>query len=171
MKSFKTFLAEATTTVYHGDDYSTTKIDVSRMDTGNNQVGIGVYFGTLETAKTYGKNIISIDINPKNFKDGFKSIDEITNMKSIINLLTFIEKGDKGFKRIHEDFGTESVDELAYMLGASEARNFQIEVSEYSSTKIFVAAWNKTMKNIHGLFEKQTGFYSVINTNYKVKKL
>lgn len=158
-------------TIYHGDNYKTTKINIDRMNKGNNELGIGIYFSDINVAKSYGRNIISINIDTKKFEDAFSPINKITNKQSVIKMLNYISKSESNLKNILDDYGVSSFDELyiEYMQ-EEEARNFQIEIAQYSNTDIFVKAWNKFIK-IHGLYDKQKGWYCVINTNYKINKV
>jgi len=66
---FKEFINEASNmvTIYHGDNYGTKKLDPKLMNNGNNQEGIGIYFGTLDVAEDYGKNIVQVTVNKKDF--------------------------------------------------------------------------------------------------------
>ncbi len=166
--------------VYHGDDFNTTKIDPKFMFGGNNQEGVGIYFGALEVAKKYGRDIVSIDINPRDFKDARTDIDRIINEKQAVSIFKYILKKDSDFWYILTDYGMEisepeDVDdyhlrELWDSMKTTEARNFQIEIVQNSSVEPFVEAWNKFTK-VHGLYEKESGFYSVINTKYKLTKV
>ncbi len=171
MKTFKSFLTESKLlTIYHGDNHKTTKLDPALMNQGNNQVGIGIYFGSLEIAKTYGKDIISIDINPKDFEDGHDYASDILNKKSAVAMMDYIQKNSKRFQILFDDYGVDNNDELYDMLAEDELRNFQLGLVEYSDTKTVVKAWNKFIK-IDGLYEKSSGFYSVINPKYKVTQV
>ncbi|MCK5015585.1 MAG: hypothetical protein KAS32_00820 [Candidatus Peribacteraceae bacterium] len=166
-------------TVYHGDDYNTTKINPKMMGGGNSQVGVGIYFGTEKIANFYGKNIVSIDIDPKDFRDGMADIDTMLNTSTAVKIITYLHKKDPDFWYIFSDYvgvaSPEEVEnyhfeELWDMMKVTEARNFQIELMQASNAKVFVEAWNKYTK-IHGLYEKSTDFWSVINTKYKVTKV
>jgi hypothetical protein len=82
-------------------------------------------------------------------------------------MLEYIQKNNKRFQLLFDDFGAETASELWDMVAEDEMRNVQINLAEYSDTKTLVKAWNKFIK-IDGLYEKSSGFYSVINPKYKV---
>jgi hypothetical protein len=167
------------TTIYHGDNFATTKLSPKLMNNGNNQVGIGIYFGDLKIATAYGKNIISIDINPRDFKDGMSDIDSVINTKQAVKIIEHLHKNDPDFWYIFSDYvgvaDHDEVEDYHYdglwdAMRSTEARNWQIEMTQATNVDNFVTAWNKYTK-IHGLYESFTGFYSVINTRYKVTKV
>lgn len=94
--------------------------------------------------------------------------------------MMYINKKDKSFFSILQDYGMEvfsssevesnHFEQLFDMMKDQEARNWQIEIAQYSNGKVFIEAWNK-FTNVHGLYDKSSNFYSVINTKYKITKV
>ena len=72
--------------IYHGDNYNTNKLSPKLMNSGNNQEGIGIYFGDLETAQFYGNNIVNIEINENNFNKNGWSFNSFSLFKSLNGL-------------------------------------------------------------------------------------
>ncbi len=188
MKTYKSFISNAILTessnirIYHGDNYGTKKLDRKLMfHGGNNQVGIGIYFGTRETAEKYGKHIVSISINPKNFKDGHAPMGKIIKENKFVCLCRYLNKDDENFWMILTDYGIEVYDsseakqyhfqKLYQFMKDEEIRNVQIELAQYCADPMYlISNWNVCLSHIHGLYEKNTGFYSVIRDNYRVRQ-
>jgi len=183
---FKDFINESSVITYHGDDFDTKKIEAKLMmtDGSNNQEGIGVYFGSLETAETYGKDIVSAKINPKNFVDSRKDIGKYIKISQMVDMLTDMWKSDEetmyymitdwGLEISEpEDIEQEHMEYLANNMQSDEVRNFQITLAEQFGVVTFVDSWNTHCKNIHGTCQKQGGdevWYCIINTKIKLKK-
>lgn len=182
MKSFKRLLNEAKSfTVWHGDDFNTTRLDPKLMfqKSGNQQVGVGIYFSnTINIAKTYGKNIVYTTIAMKNFRDGDDDIDRVLSDREGIAIIKYMHEKDEDFWYIFSDYcgatEPEDVDDYMYeclwdAMGAQQASDWQIEMCQAGNAKDFITAWNKFTK-IHGLYELSSGFFSIINTKYKLTK-
>jgi len=182
---FKEFINESTVITYHGDDFNTKKLEAKLMNNGNNQEGIGIYFGSLATAETYGKDIIKAEINPKNYIDSRKNINKYLTIRQIIKILKDMYKVDEetmyymitdwGVEISEpEDIMEEHIEFLADKMQNEEVRNFQITMAQEFNVIDFVESWNKHCKNIHGTFQKQGNgeiWYCIINTNVKVQKV
>ena len=184
--SFKQYLNESKITVYHGDNYGTKKLDPKLMNNGNNQEGIGIYFGDYETAEKYGKFIVSAEINPKMFMDSREDIGKYLSEQQIAKLLMSLPKG-VGWERKNKDdlyslvtdYGVEvyepedlkshHIHEAARLMMDEEVRNFQITLAETFGVERFVERWNDIFPRRHGTYNPELGFYSIINTRIKVK--
>jgi len=183
--NFKEYINESTVITYHGDDYGTKKLEAKLMNNGNNQEGIGIYFGSLETAETYGKNIIKAEINPKNYIDSRKDIGKYLKINQIMSILTDLWKSDEesmyymitdwGVEISEpEDIEPEHINYLAGKMQNDEVRNFQTTLAMQFDVVDFVDSWNKHCKNIHGTFQEQGNgefWYCIINTKQKVSKI
>lgn len=185
MKKFKDFVIESNTiTVYHGDNYGTTKLLPEFMNNGNNQEGIGIYFGSLETAKYYGKYIVSLEIQKKNFVNSRESMFKHLR-NSVFKILKELFKIDKeSMWSLATDYGVEvyepenltlgDVKKLSNNMIDEEVRNFQITLAEYFGVDNFVKVWNKVLPNVYGTYYPNStneDWYAVINTNLKVNKV
>ena len=182
MKTFREIVQEATTiTIYHGGPAIVKTIDPKWMMTAasNNQEGIGIYFGNLDVASSYGRSIVQAEINPKKFIDSRESIGKYS--KGILNqLLQILHKTDNeplyyeltdwGVEvQEPEDVTSAHLRELSLNLKDEEVRNFQIDMAQKFGVEAFVEAWNKIYPQIHGTYNKDLGFYAVINSKIKVK--
>ena len=165
-------------TVYHGDNYGTTHINSRLMNYGNNQEGIGIYFGTLDTARTYGKDIVSTVINPSNFLNSREITEDKLPLDKLTTLIQELNKRDSDFWYLFTDFGMDveqdtverhHCSELAIALGDDELRNMQITLAERSNVEASVTLWNDIFPEVHGLYNEE--FYAIINTNYKLTKV
>ena len=179
--TFKSLLES--TTIYHGDNFTTIKLSPKLMNHGNNQEGVGIYFGSLDTAQVYGKNIISANINPKKFINSRDPIGKHFESK-IKNILFELHKtNNEPLYYDMTDWGIEvqepeEVDifllgELAHKLKNEQVRNFQVDMANKFGVETFVKVWNKVLPNIHGTYQDQSNdtWYAVINTKIKVEKL
>ena len=184
--NFKQYLNESKIKVYHADNYGTKKLDPKLMNNGNNQEGIGIYFGDYETAEKYGKYIIEAEINPKMFMDSREDIGKYLSEQQIVKLLMSLPEGI-GWKRKNKDdlyslvtdYGIEvyepedlksyHIHELAGFMKNEEVRNFQITLAETFGVERFVEKWNNIFPRRHGTYNPELGFYCIINTRIKVK--
>jgi len=193
MKGFQYFIKETKKSgfrelrVYHGDNYGTSRININRMlvDNSNNQEGVGIYFGSLDVAKTYGKDIIFADINLDRFVDSRTSIIDVININTIIKILQALWKSDpEAMWYYMTDFGLEIPEVfdikpkhlrfLAKALEAQEVRNFQIELVQIFDLHTFVNAWNHytDIDGTHSFVSNDdVGFFAIINPNIEVYKL
>jgi len=177
--NFKNFLNESKITVYHGSNQPFNKIDARYffLDSANAQEGVGMYFGDLKTAETYGVYIKKITLNSNNFIESRKLVGVLPKpsvlkfLKKLLELdptAMFYWVTDYGiYAEEPEDLESYMIDELYNYLKDQEIRNFQIEAAQNFSGEHVVEAWNNSFK-IHGLKNTQLGFYIVINTNYKL---
>lgn len=165
-------------TVYHGDNYGTTTMNPKLMNYGNNQEGIGIYFGTLDTAHGYGDKIVSTVIDTANFLNSRTVTADKLLMDKLTTLIQELNKHNSDFWYLFTDFGMDveqdtvekhHCNELALALGDDELRNMQITLAERSNVELFVQLWNKIFPNVHGLYNDE--FYAIINTNYKLSKV
>lgn len=182
----KTYMNEDSNMVdiYHGDDYNTKKIEIKHMMSkdSNNQEGIGIYFGTLDIANSYGKDIISATVNKKRFWGSRNSLSKHTNYKFILSLFKTLHKiDDEPLYYMATDWGIEisqpedvtwiHLIELAKNMMSEEVRNFQIIISQQFGVINFVEAWNKVFPNNLGTYNKELNFYAIINPKVKVKQI
>lgn len=180
---FKEYINESKTIIYHGDNFSTKKLESKLMNNGNNQEGIGIYFGSLETAKAYGKNIIHTEIDTKKFINSRGEISKFLKLSEIINILTDMYKEDvEAMYYIITDWGIEisepedieeyMFEELAQNMSNDDVRDFQTTLANTFGVVPFVESWNKHTK-IDGTYQDQGNdiWYAVINTKIKVKQI
>lgn len=186
MEVFDVFLLEGKqVTVYHGDNYGTTKLSPSLMNNGNNQEGIGIYFSDdVETAKNYGKNVVSLDIDLSKFVDSRKPAYKYINSRKLTELLKELHKvDDEAFFYLASDYielvEVEDVIPEHFAMMASnmkdeEVRNLQITLAESFGVEPFVKLWNKILSHIHGTYQDNRNgeiWYCVINDKLKVRKM
>ena len=182
MRTFREMVNEETTVIYHGDDFGTKKLEPKLMNNGNNQEGIGIYFGDLETAESYGKYVITAEIDHKNFLDSRKPIGNFVSTVKISKILMELWKSDEEAMYYQitdwgveisepEDIEKEHIKELASKIANDDVRNFQITLAETYGVEIFVELWNKYIKK-DGTYQKQNRdiWYAVINPAIKVRK-
>lgn len=183
MKTIKSLLNEMnkTVTIYHGGEKFITKLDPKYMLTksSNAQEGIGIYFGTLEVARSYGGSISSVTVAQNKFVPSREDISVIgtNNIYKILKYLNSINKeamfyliSDWVEVQNPEDVTDKNIKTLADYIKTDEVRNFQITMSEQFGVENFVKAWNKFLPNIIGTYNKDNGFYAIINTKIKVQK-
>lgn len=185
MKKFsETLLEGKKVTIYHGDNHKTTKLLPKFMmqDSSNVQEGIGIYFGSLEVAKTYGNDIVTLEVDKSTFYNSQDFVEDIKSLNSnVTKILKELSKVDKeamfylisDYIEIYEvgDVEDYHMEELASYLAADEVRNFQIGLAQAFGVEKFVKVWNKILPKNNGTFHKPSGFYAVINPKLKVKKL
>ena len=81
----------STVTVYHGDNYNTINLKHELMNNGNNQEGIGIYFtDNIETARSYGKNVVKTTINMNKFVHSRDIASDHIPKQRIIELLQIL---------------------------------------------------------------------------------
>ena len=187
MKSFKEVLNESKKiTIYHGDNHKTTKLSPKMMmqTLSNNQEGIGIYFGTLEVAKEYGKNIISVEVDSKSFFNSRDLIKDVRYLKTnLYKLLSELHKLDNeplyysatdwGIE-VHKpkDMTQQHLKELSLNLVAEEVRNFQISMAQDFGVEKFVKIWNKILPKNNGTYNNDIGgIWAIINPKLKVTEV
>jgi hypothetical protein len=168
-------------TLYHGDDFGTTRIEPKLMfHGGNNQEGVGIYFSPdIKAAKGYGSKIIKLVLTKaqrKRIVPARDSTADHISPKAGFNLLKYIHQNDDEFWYLisnymevtePEDVNAFHLRQLFKMMAPSEIRNFQIEVCQGTNVELFVKAWNATVP-INGLHEIGSDFYSIINPEFSV---
>ncbi len=178
--SFKQYLKESIKLIYHGDNHKTKKMDVSLMDKGNNQEGIGIYFSdNIDTAFDYGSNVVSAEINTSKFLHSRAKVSKIGQAK-VKKLLHVLWKSNKeemfyyisDYIEVSEEDDVKDIhiDEMAGYLMDGEIRNFQIDLAEKFGVENMVREWNKIIK-IDGLYNKNNDnevWYAVINPKTKL---
>jgi len=174
-------------TVYHGDDFNTSKIDYRYMNNGNNELGIGIYFGNLQTAQAYGKDIVSTEIDPKKFVEARGYASDYIKTSVLAKFLKELHKLDNEPLYYYiTDFGVEAnepediedymLEELAENIIDEEIRNLQIDLAQKFDhhLKEFVHLWNKIIK-IDGTKMDRGGvighWFCIINPKYKLTKV
>lgn len=167
--------------IFHGDDFGIKKLDPKYMNNGNNQEGIGIYFGTYEVASTYGKDIVKVTIDKDDFIPSRDSIIEHVNLDTITKILSKLHDTDNEPLYYYitdfgidiaepEDIELHHLQQFANDIQDEEVRNFQIDMAQRFNVKDFVEVWNE-VTDIHGTYSDDTGFYAIINTNYKLESL
>jgi hypothetical protein len=174
-------LIETKNILYHGDNVGTTDLHAKWMMHGesNNQEGIGIYFTpSIKAAQTYGKKVSSIDITGLNIKDSRGLVADIIPARDAIMLLRYLHQQDKtnddGMWYMMTDYGIQASEptevedhhfsELHHAMKMSQIRNWQIELAQASDAVSFVTGWNKYI-GIDGIYEVESKFYAIINTN------
>jgi len=172
---FEVFKNNKLITVYHGDNFGTTKIDPINMDLkGNLQEGVGIYFtDNLETAQYYGAHIVTANIRPDRFIDSRGYIGDYLETKQMIEMFKNLWKIDpeqmyyliSNYVEIWEpaDITERHLTMLAKEMKTEEVRNFQITLGRAFEIKNFVESWNSNIKNIDGTMNSDLGFYCIIN--------
>jgi len=175
---FKEIFESTKVTIYHGDNHNTKEIKPTQMDKGNMQNGPGIYFSEdITVAKLYGKNIVQVEVDPKKF---IPSRGPVSKMKLGYYMLKDLWKVDKeamyylisDWIEVHEpdDVTIDDVALLFSKMKQNEIRNFLITLSDSFGVEELVKVWMKHYPNKLGTYDKNTGFYSVINTNLKLKE-
>lgn len=167
-------------TVYHGDNYGTSKLQPSLMNNGTNQEGIGIYFSnSIETAQSYGKYIIKTTINLNKFINSRKQVSKLglNNIKPLLHFLWEHNPEDmfyyiSDWMEVIEpsDVTAEHINILSSKLLSDEIRNFQITLAQTFGVEIFVHAWNKFIK-FDGTYIDHVNselWFAIINTSIPV---
>jgi hypothetical protein len=166
--------------LYHGSNVFIPKIDPKYMGIGNDQEGIGIYFSDdLNVAKHYGDKISVIEVENK-FVDSRKTLEEVlTKNKWIKFLMELFKKSDKEefyyfiTDYLYDPIGSpDEINKYVFeeawdILKEEEIRNFQIALSDVVGVELFVNTWNKMIKII-GLVNEKDRFFSVIDTSVKI---
>lgn len=152
------------------------------QDSSNVQEGIGIYFGSLETAKAYGSDIVYLEVDHSTFYNSRDFVEDIRSLNSkVIKILMELYKVDNeamyylisDYMEIYEvgDVEDHHIETLATYLSADEVRNFQVSLAQAFGVEKFVKVWNKVLPKNNGTYNKSDEFYAVINPKLKVKKL
>jgi hypothetical protein len=171
----KVLLEAKSTTIYHGDNAGTKKLEAKLMNNGNNQEGIGIYFGSLETAKSYGKYLVSATVDSTKFINSRGDVGKELNLLSVKLFLSELHKLDREplyyaltdwGKEIMkpEDVTKSDINFLAKQYLDEEVRNFQIDMADKFGVVAFVETWNRVFRHIHGTYNKDLDWYCIINT-------
>jgi len=165
--------------IFHGDNFNTKSLSPKLMLNGNNQEGVGIYFGTIDVAKGYGGNIIKAKVNKEKLIASREPIEKYLShekIRKIINMLG--EKEPSAIVSYLQDWGFEvyspdeitfsDLDEIVNSIKSEEVRNFQIELSQRFGVENFVSVWNAET-DIQGTFDNETGFYAIIDTSITVE--
>jgi len=179
--SYKQFINESKVKVYHGDNHNTKVLNPSLMNNGNNQEGIGIYFGSLETAEKYGKNVIEADIDTKNFIESREPIqkhlknkikDILIDLHKIDPEILYYDCTDWGIEvQEPEDVKYYHLEELAENLKDEEVRNFQVDLAQKFGVINFVKSWIKVFPRIYGTYHKQYDeeiWYAILSPKVKL---
>jgi len=171
-------------TIYHGDNYGTSKLEPKLMNNGNNELGVGIYFGNRDTADHYGKNVVSTKINPKDFVHSRDDASKHIKKDKIVKVLRELHKlDDEPLYYAITDYGVElgepdevedyHLEMLADYLLNEEVRNLQTDLASKFNVTDFVKLWNKHIK-IDGTYVDRGGdigmWYAIINPKYKLTK-
>ena len=182
MNSFKQYLTEKYSWIYHGDNYGTTKLDPKLMDNGNNEEGIGIYFSDdISVAESYGKFVSKIPVQKSSLVNSRGLVKKELLPFGIFRLLKYLNEKDNesmyylitDWIEIYEpkDITEEHLKTLSHKMGGDEVRNFQITLSQSFGVELFVKAWNEIFRKIYGTYNKDRGFYCIINTSLKMQKV
>lgn len=184
MKTYKEFITESSNvTVFHGTKYNTTFINPAHMNNSANEYGVGIYFADdIETAKRYGNNIITAEVNPSRFIHPKTPVSRVG--PGYLKLLMELKRTSlEGIFYAVTDYGVEigepeevtdaHIRHLLKKIGPQRISHNQQEITDYVGVENYVKAWNNTLK-LDGLAEKRRSgetFYVIINPKIKVKKL
>jgi len=184
MKTLQEILEGAQTTIYHGGNRLIKKLDPKSMihEGSNNQEGVGIYFGdTIDIAKSYGDKLVYIEVVPRKFVDARQPAKRFMKANEIAKLISLALKKDSSLQEDifyfvsdyveimePEDLEDYHIEEAAHQIIDNEIRYMQVELAELLGGELFVKLWNKVFRNIHGTYNSNEGFWSVINTDYKV---
>lgn len=170
--------------VYHGDNHNTKKLDPKLMNNGNNEIGVGISFGSLDVAKTYGKDIVKTTIDTRYFVNARDSYFDCNSLESLEKLLIDLHKIDpEKFYYDLSDWGVEvqevsdidktMLKKLASYLKDEEIRNLQISLAEKFGVENFVKLWNKYHKEDGTYLDRGNGeiWYAIINCDIKLQKI
>jgi len=184
---FKDYITEGKLqTIYHGDNFNTKKLIPKLMmqESGNSQEGVGIYFSNkIETAESYGKDVISINVDTKKLIPSRGYIGDEIGIKNIAKILRDMYKIDEEEMYYYisdwleimepEDIRDYHFDKMAKNIKDTQVRNFQIDISEKFGVVHFVESWNKVTR-IDGTYEKVSQdetWYAIINPYIKVKSI
>ena len=183
--TFKNLILEGRkVTIFHGDNFRTKKLEPKLMNNGNNQEGIGIYFSNnIETAKTYGKDLISVEVDEKKLIPSRGYIGEEIGTDKIAELLKAMNEVDNEEMYYYmtdwiEIYEPEDIEDYHFEMMAEniqddQVRNFQIDLAQKFGVEDFVEAWNKITK-IDGIWEEQYSgeiWYAIINPKIKVQQI
>jgi hypothetical protein len=170
-------LIENKSIVYHGDSIGTTALQAKWMmhDTSNNQEGVGIYFTPdINVATNYGPKVSAIDLSGLTIENSRSPVENIIDDENAIALITYLSQNNDDFWYIYSDYGIEVAEpedveeyhseELYQHMRTQMARDWQLELTQASDVITFVTAWNKFIP-IDGIFERETMFYAIINTD------
>lgn len=171
---------ESLVTIYHGNNYGTKIINPEHMDSSINEHGVGIYFtDNIDTAKTYGKYLVSASVDPSRFFNATDPVSKLGN-SFVDMLISLYKKNPEGVWYYLTDYGIEAYTPedvkkqdfiTVFELASSEqVRHAQQTLTNYTSVEDFIAVWNEKT-NYDGLYQKmQTGetFYIVSNPDIKV---
>lgn len=174
-------LIESANTLYHGDHFGTTQLDPNWMfhSDSNNQEGIGIYFSPdINVAKTYGPKISSISRQGLKIVESRSIAVDYINLAQAARFTEILNNANEDFWYVYSDYGIEVAEpedvedhhhmQLQEMMLREEIRNWQIEMAQLSDNiDVYVKAWNQIF-DIDGLYENESQFYSIINTEVKV---
>ena len=169
-------LNESKITLYHGDNHGTRFINPKRMmtDNSNNQEGVGIYFSPdIEVAKSYGKFIVSCEVNPDSFVEARKTVRQTRKIKNKLSKMfkAFHKIDPEGIWYMMTDYGIDlsepediksyHFDDLVQLMLDEEIRNLQITLVEYYDVETFVKVWNSIYTDITGTYNKELDFYAI----------
>lgn len=176
-------LLEDAKTLYHGDDFGTTRLEPRWMihDVSNNLEGVGIYFSPdINVAKSYGSKIISINASGLSIANSRQSVDSIVPDKKAIDFLQHLNRTNEDFWYLITDYGIEVSDQsdvemyhlqaLHDMMKPEEMRNWQIELAQVTDIETFVPGWNKYI-GIDGMYNPENSIYTISNPAIPVTPL
>ena len=160
-------------TIYHGDNFNTKKIDPKLMMNGNVQEGPGIYFGSLEVAQSYGKNVVYTEVDPKKFIPSRGTVGKYLKLR--YNIMKILHKTDpEPFYYDLTDWGQEIAEPedvtsedlrfLSEQIKEEEVRNFLIGLAQSFGPEEVANAWMKVYPNKLGTYNNEIDFYAIINT-------
>lgn len=185
MRSFKQYVLDEAgkKTIYHGDNHNTKKLDPRLMSNGNNEEGVGIYFSDdLSVAEYYGKDIISAEINERDFIESRSPISDIGYNK-VVKLMEELHKIDpeKFFYDLTdwgielsepEEVDSELIETLYHNTKSEQVRMWQVEMTEAFGVVEFVSLWNKHV-GIKGTYYKLSSntWYAIIDPKTRINKV
>jgi hypothetical protein len=170
-----------TATLYHGDNFGTTKLNPAWMYHGesNNQEGIGIYFSPdIDVARHYGTKISTTSLEGYNVVDSRTTTDDVVNRDGAIQFIEYLNSQDDDFWYLISNYievaNPEDIEEYHFAevydaMRVAQIRHWQIELmTSFSSIEKFVSGWNKYIQ-IDALYDYDTQFYAIINPSIEIR--
>jgi len=170
------------TTIYHGDNFGTRRLEPNRMNSGNNQEGIGVYFTKdISVARDYGSKVVSLDIDQSKFLPSREHLGYFLQENEVVKFLSILIEESEDFWYLLSDYGIEVSEpeevetyhlrQLYAMMKDGQIRNFQTEIADQlDDMDLFLKAWKECFK-WQGTYNEDLGWYAVIWSDNQINEV
>lgn len=157
--------------LFHGNNYNVTEINPARMyGFGNNQEGVGIYFGSeKKIAEHYGSTVISIFVNKKHIKNsddllvdvGLDPFNIFKDAQVQDEEAFFYYASDRVIVTEPDEIDDNVLRDLVVEVAEEKLQFFQADMAEIMGSESFVASWNKhcDIRALRGSTDKT--FYAV----------